>query len=155
MTNPTEYIEKNDYLNLKKYLREGGDAKEENEQGETLLLQAIRKKCDEGVIDLLLEYGASLDDFDNEGVSVFDFAIMYNNPRLVDMLLERGVDVNATRRRSRFTPLMGAVCYGRAEMVRKLLDAGADAAVRDAHGLSAYDYARKTNKPRLMELLKS
>ena len=148
-----ELLGNNDYLGVKKYLKEGGDVNEENESGESVLVQAIRKKCDDDIIDLLLEQGADLYDFDNEGVSVFDFAVMYNNLRIVDMLLEQGFDVNRTQRRSRFTPLMGAVCYGRREIAEKLLTAGADRDAVDDHGLRAYDYARKMQKTAMMELL--
>ena len=155
MTKWIELFERNDYLGVKKYLKEGGDLGEENDGGESVLMQAIRKRCDDEIIDLLLEHGADLYDFDNEGVSVFDFAVMYNNAKLVDLLLERGFDVNATHRRSRFTPLMGAVCYGRAEMVQKILAAGADKNAVDNYGMSASDYARKMHKKSMQELLGS
>jgi ankyrin repeat protein len=153
MTKWIELLEHNDYVGVKKYLKEGGDVDEENENGESVLLQAIRKKCDDDIIDLLLENGADLNDFDNEGVSVFDFAVMYNNGRIVDMLLEQGADVNRTQRRSRFTLLMGAVCYGRTDIAKKLLAAGADKEAEDDHGLKARDYARKMQKKAMMELL--
>lgn len=154
MTKWIELLERNDYLGIKKYLKEDGDVNEENESGESVLVQAIRKKCDEEIIDLLLEHGADLNDFDNEGVSIFDFAVMYNNIKIVDMLLKNGFDVNHTRRKSGFTPLMGAVCYGRAEMVRKILDAGVDIQAVDNLGLTAGDYARKMQKKAMLELLK-
>jgi ankyrin repeat protein len=150
-----ELFERNDYLGVKKYLAEGGDVHEENEGGESVLVQAIRKKCDDEIINLLLEHGAALDDFDNEGVSIFDFAVMYDNGRIVDMLLEQGFDVNRTRRRSGFTPLMGAVCYGRRDIVEKILQAGADRSAKDSHGLTAADYARKTQKRAIQEMLES
>lgn len=149
-----ELFERNDYLGVKKYLQEGGDIHEENEGGESVLVQAIRKKCDQEIVDLLLEHGADLQDFDNEGVSVFDFAVMYNNGYLVDLLLEQGFNVNRTMRRSGFTPLMGAVCYGRTEMVEKILAAGADLETTDTFGLKAADYARKMQKTSIQELLK-
>ncbi len=155
MTHWIELLEHNDYLGIKKYLKEGGDVNEENEGGESVLVQAIRKKCDDEIIDLLLENGADLHDFDNEGVSVLDFAVMYNNARIVDLLLEEGIDVNKTQRRSRFTPLMGAVCYGRLEIAKKLLAAGADAEAVDQYGLKASDYARKMQKKAMQELLES
>lgn len=155
MTEWIQLLEHNDYLGIKKYLKSGGDVGDENENGESVLVQAIRKKCDDDIIDLLLEHGADINDFDNEGVSVFDFAVMYNNGKIVDMLLEDGFDVNRTQRRSGFTPLMGAVCYGRTEFVKKILDAGADRLVTDSYGMNAYDYAKKMHKQSMMELLRS
>ena len=50
---------------------------------------------------------------------------------------------------------MGAVCYGRAEMVQKILAAGADKNAVDNYGMSASDYARKMHKKSMQELLGS
>lgn len=154
MTKWIELFERNDYLGVKKHIGEGGDLSEENEAGESVLVQAIRKKVDDDIIALLIEKGADLHDFDNEGVSIFDFAVMYNNGKIVDRLLEEGFDVNATSRRSRFTPLMGAVCYGRIDMVKKILAAGADKTAIDSYGMCAEDYARKMHKKAMLELLR-
>ena len=80
-------------------------------------------------------------------------AITYNNPRMVKRIIEAGVDVNETRRNSGFTPLMAAVCYNRKEIVSMLLEHGADRALTDRKGLTGADYARKTHRKSMLELL--
>ena len=90
---------------------------------------------------------------DDEGVSVFDVAVTYNNLFLIERLIADGFDVNVSTRRSGFTPLMGAVCYGRHEVIQKLLDMGVDVVVRDGQGLNALDFARKMRKTSILNLL--
>ncbi len=148
-----ELLERNDQVEIKRYLAGGGDINALGEHDESVLALALKMHCDEKVIDVLIENGANLDDFDEEGVSIFDYAITYNAPKLFKHLLAMGVDVNKTMRRSRFTPLMAAVCYSRHEMAKMLLEAGADPKARDHKGFSAADFARKMRKNSIMRLL--
>jgi ankyrin repeat protein len=102
---------------------------------------------------LLIDNGADKYDFDEEGVSIFDMAITYNNLEMVKYLIVEGVDVNATKRRSGFTPLMAAVCYGRIDIARLLIEEGANRKAVDSKGISVTDFARKMNKKSILELL--
>ena len=126
MTKWIGLLQEDDYIGVKQYLKEGADVNDHNENDESVLAYAIKCKCDDDLIDLLIENGADTDDFDHEGVSVFDYAITYNNIPLVKKMIADGIDVNHTNRKSRFTPLMAAVCYGRGEIVSMLLEHGAD-----------------------------
>ena len=98
------------------------------------------------------ENGADIFDTDDEGVSVFDIAITYDNIEMVTYMIEQGKNVNDTTRKSGFTALMGAACYGRVEIVKILLENGADKNARDLKGFSAIDFARKMNKKSILEL---
>ena len=62
-------------------------------------------------------------------------------------------DVNQTSRKSGFTPLMCATCYGRVEVVKYLLERGADKEAMESKGLRAKDFARKMNKKSVLKLL--
>ena len=148
-----EILKNNDYIKAKQYIKEGANTNEENENGESALAYAIRSHCDEDLIMLLIENGADIFDFDNEGVSIFDMAITYNNIFLVKHIIEAGIDVNNTKRRSGFTPLMCAACYGRVEIADLLIKEGADKNVLDSRGFSALDFARKMNKKSILNLL--
>lgn len=148
-----EILKKDDYISAKRFIAEGGDVNECSENGESVLAYALRYKCDDDLLDLLVENGADLDDFDENGVSIFEMAITYDNLKMVKLFIDRGIDVNATRRRSRFTPLMTAVCYGRGEIVKLLIANGADKNAVDAKGISVVDFARKLNKKSLLPLL--
>ena len=69
------------------------------------------------------------------------------------MLIDNGIDVNKTHRRSGFTSLMAAACYGRAKIAKILIEHGADQNAVDSKGFSAIDFARKMNKKSVLELL--
>jgi uncharacterized protein len=153
MKNWTTLLQNNDYLGIKKLLGKGLDVNDTNESGESLLAAALRQRCSDEIIDLLLQNKADLYACNAEGVSILDYAIMYNKINLVKIIIDKGVNINVTQRPSKFTPLMGAVCYGRGEIAKLLLEQGADIQARDSKGLSALDFAKKTNKKSMISLL--
>lgn len=146
-------LKANNYLGIKQYLKKGASANELEENGESVICFALRYHCDDEIIDLLIEQGADLNQSDNEGVSVFDVAVTYNYLPIIERLIKEGFDVNVSTRRSGFTPLMGAVCYGRVDVIKKLLELGVNIHSRDNHGLSALDFARKMHKKSILALL--
>jgi len=148
-----ELLKGNNYLGIKRYLKNGASPNESEENGESVLCFALRYHCDSEILDLLIEQGANTLHSDNEGVSVFDVAVTYNNIPLIEKLIQEGFDVNSSTRRSGFTPLMGAVCYGRIEVIKKLLDMGVDVNARDGQGFGAIDFARKMHKKGILALL--
>ncbi len=153
MYNWLEFLKNNDFLSVKKYIRDGADIEETTESGESVLATALRYRCEMDLLMLLVDNGADLYDFDDEGVSIFDMAITYNNIEMVEYIIAQGVDVNHTNRRSRFTPLMAAASYGRADIAILLLKSGADKGIIDSKGFTATDFARKMNKKSVLEIL--
>ncbi len=147
-----ELLKNDDYLGIKKYIKSGADILERNESGESVLACSLRAGCSIETILLLIDNGADIFDVDDEGVSIFDMAITYDNIELVKYLIKQGKDVNDTTRKSGFTALMGAACYGRVEIAKILLENGADQNVRDSKGFSAIDFARKMNKKSILAL---
>lgn len=148
-------LQNDDYLGVKKQIKSGGDLGERNEQGESVLAEALRLRCSNELLALLIENGADLYARDGEGVSVFEEAITYNNTYVVTRIIEAGIDVNETARTSGFTPLMAAVCYNRPEIVTLLLEHGANASRKDSKGLDSFDYARKTHRKKMLEILQN
>ena len=149
-----ELLKQNDFLGIKKYIKNGGDVNAKNETGESVLIVALKNGCDEDIIQLLINSGANLLDTDNEGVSVFDTAIAYNYINLVKYLVKNKLyDVNKTTRKSGFTPLMCACSYGRIEIVKYLLQKGANKDITDNKGLNAFDFARKLHKNSVLKIL--
>jgi len=148
-----EILKKNDFISVKKYIKNGGDINDVNDTGETVIAYAIRNKCDIDLLLLLVESGADIYDFDDEGVSIFDMSIAHNNIDMVKFMIAKGVKVNFTNRRSKFTPLMAAVSYGRLEIVKLLLEHGANQDAVDENGFSAIDFARKMNKKSILAIL--
>ncbi|MEA2110678.1 MAG: ankyrin repeat domain-containing protein [Campylobacterota bacterium] len=146
-------LQDNDYIGVKQYLKEGADINDLTETDENVISCALRYRCDNDIIELLVKNGADVNEYDNEGVSVFECAITYNNFKFVEYMIERGVDINDTKRRSGFTPLMAAACYGRVEMLELILSAGADVEKYDRKGYNAFDYARKMQKKSIISRL--
>ena len=147
-----ELLKNDNYLGIKKYIKSGGDLSETNEAGESVLACALRAGCDIETLMLLIESGADIFDFDDEGVSIFDMAVTYDNQEMLLYLIEQGKNVNETTRRSGFTALMAAACYGRVEIAQILLDNGADTNAKDSKGFTAVDFARKMNKKSILSL---
>ena len=147
-----ELFKNNDYMGVKKYLKTGADLEETNEGGESVLACALIAKCDLDIVMLLIDSAADVFDFDDEGVSIFDLAVTYDNITIVKYILEKGIDVNSTQRRSGFTSLMAASCYGRFEMAKLLLENGANQNMQDLKGFTAIDFARKMNKKSILAL---
>lgn len=106
---------------------------------------------------------SGLDHPDEYGITPLMYAVMKNKPNLVDALLERGSDVNATggqfaggcsywMKMYGVSPLALAFREGNVEMAKKLLDAGADETICDAEGTPAlfslvyhsFDYGDKS-----------
>lgn len=148
-----EYLKNDDYLGIKKYVKNGADLQETNDIGESVLACGIRARCDMQTLMFLIDSGADIFDFDEEGVSILDMAITYDNLELVNYLIDNGVNVNSTNRKSGFTALMAAACYGRVEITKVLLANNVDQEVRDSKGFSAGDFARKMNKKSVLALL--
>ena len=149
-----ELLQNDDYLGIKRYIKSGGDLSQTNETGESVLASALRTGCEMETLLLLCQNGADIFDFDDEGVSIFDMAITYDNKEMVLYLIEQAQDVNKTTRKSGFTALMAAACYGRVEIVKILLENGADINTKDAKGFTAVDFARKMNKKSILSLFK-
>ena len=147
-----ELLNNNDFIGVKKYINNGADVSQTNESGESILACALRAGCDSELLMLLIESGADIFDFDDEGVSIFDMAITYNNIEMVEYLISKGLDINKTNRKSGFTSLMAAACYGRIDIAKLLLNSGADLELRDSKGFSAIDFARKMNKKSILKL---
>lgn len=148
-----ELLKNNDFLGVKKYIMDGADVNAATQSGESVLASSLRYRCDFDLIMMLIENGADIFDFDEEGVTIFDMAVTYDNIEMVKYMISKGADVNSTKRKSRFTPLMAAACYGRVEIAKLLIECGADKNAVDIKGISVIDFARKTNKKSILLLL--
>jgi ankyrin repeat protein len=115
-----------------------------NETGESALMMAALK----GQLDWvkrLLERGAQVN---KPGWTPLHYAATGPNPLVVQLLLDRGADINAESP-NRTTPLMMAARYGSEAGVDLLLGRGADPKRRNDLGLSAADFARDGQRPAL------
>jgi len=118
-----------------------------------VLFFAIRKHASLEFIEVLLENGLNITDVDEDGLSAIDIAIKFKREDVVDFCLKKGMDINATSRKSGITPILLASCFNNISMVEFLLKRGANINVQDSNGMSAKDYAKKLGQKRMTAFL--
>jgi|GEM_PF-1263561 len=106
-----------------------------------------------GVVLLLLDRGASVDQQNEDGVSALQCAASTDKSELVKLLLDRMADVNHRDKAGR-TPLFDAACSKcPPENARLLLSKGADINATDNKGKTAFYYAQANANQAVMEAL--
>jgi ankyrin repeat protein len=109
-----------------------------------LMLAASHNPLPE-MIDFLISKGISIDYQNFQGGSALIQAASSNpNPAVTEALVKAGADVNGTDSLGA-TPLMHAAGYGRATVIRKLLELGAKVDAVDEIGDSALAWAARSN----------
>lgn len=135
----------------------GGDVSMPNADGVTPLIMASSEGDWEGV-HLLIQLGADLNSQDNKGATALCHAIWGPNEvagtDIAKILLESGADCSIAARDGR-NPIISAVLNGNCDLVRVLLDAGAN--ISDTHaGMTPLLFAvREGHAEIVRELLKA
>jgi ankyrin repeat protein len=95
-------------------------------------------------VRLLLAHGAepALASANDMHVQPLHAAVAGRSREIVELLLDRGVDVNA-RQQAGYTALMGAAAAGREDLIDLLIGHGADPALVSEDGLTAAEVARR------------
>lgn len=91
-------------------------------------------------------------DVNKTGWTPLHYAATGGHDAVIRLLLEHYAYIDAESP-NQTTPLMMAAMYGTPSSVTLLLDAGADASLRNAAGLSALDFARQGKRPQSQELI--
>ena len=161
----TQAIEHDSIAKLKSLLKEGVDLNKPILIGEEYdledydeispLFYAIRKYASLELIELLLDNGVDLFQVDADGVSALDMAIKFKRKDVIQYCIEKGFDLNTTKRKSGITPVMLAACFSDTEMMQMLLDSGGEINAVDNAGMSPLDYSRKLGQKRMVEYLKA
>jgi ankyrin repeat protein len=105
-----------------------------------------------GHLDLakkLIERGA---DVNKTGWTPLHYAATGGQLEIMNLLLENHAYIDAESP-NKTTPLMMAAQYGTADAVKLLLEAGADASLRNQLGLTAIDFANKASRTDSAELI--
>ena len=128
----------------------------EEEEGMPSYPPVVQAVMDEDMDKLqqLITEGTPIDEMDNEGYTVLQYAAMWGDLEATKWLIENGADVNTTDPWGS-TPLMNAVYNGAGvETVELLLKNGANKSLKDSEGKTAYDYAVENRDSQLRDLLK-
>ena len=161
-----EAVERDNLVALRKVLESGaadlsgevviGEEYELDEPDEIpLLFYLIQKGISLEALKMLVEAGMDLHFVNREGLGALDIAIKYRRPDIVRFCKEQGICLSTTRRKSGMTPLMLAAAFNDTEMVKYLLEEGAELNGVDRYGMTALDYARKMRQKQVQELPES
>jgi ankyrin repeat protein len=158
MSDIIEAIKEDNFLKIKQAIKQGADLNQMVEVGEddeyVLLFFALRERVSCDSFKLLVESGANLDYFTEDGVSVLDEAVVFGDLEILAYLVdEKGCDVKKTERKSGMTPFMQSCCYGKVEVAEFLASRGADIDVRDKMGMSALDYTKRLQQKKMQTFI--
>lgn len=136
-----------EFLNKYGYTLEVIDAPGEN--GLTALMRAAADG-DVSVVNELLEHGASVAPRNKDGNNAAWLACVSGRPEIVRRLAAAGVDLDNQNEAGGATALMYSASAGKTEMVKVLLELGANALVANVDGSKAGDMAANIEILRLL-----
>jgi hypothetical protein len=136
--------------------RSGSSVDPRDNDGDSPLSNAVFDEHLE-MVQVLLDYGVEVNFRSNRGDTPLAFAARgrFNDPRIVQLLLDRGADPNVqTQIDGRTsTPLHRASGDGRIEIARLLLEHGASLDVQDEEGMTPLDVASGERCDEMIKLL--
>jgi len=123
-------------------LRHGADLKaRRSEYGETVFLEAAQHTSSTKVLDMLIKYGAEVNETDDLGRTALFMAVENSNSnKIIRHLIKLGANVNA-RDDLGSTPLMDAAYSENLDAINTLIECGADITAKDNSGRNAVIYA--------------
>ena len=117
------------------------------------------------LIKMLLKKGANVNEKDKNGVSPLHRAVRFRSPKVVEFLIKKGADIDYADKRNASTPLHKAVVNSGApstkgkgkeaiEIIKILLDNGANPNLKNKKGKLPIDYVKKDAIKKLFETRK-
>ena len=163
MNEVTQAIENDSVAKMRSLLKSGADLKKPILIGEEYDLDdyddispffyAIRKYASMEMLELMLANGVDLHEVDSDGISALDMAIKFKRKEVIQFCVDRGFDLNTSKRKSGITPVMLAACFSDIEMMKLLLDNGGDVNLFDKSGMAPKDYAKKLGQKKMLDFL--
>lgn len=119
-----------------------------NTQGESpLMMAAIKGQQD--MVNALLERDAAVN---KTGWTPLHYAATSGQLAIMKQLLEKFAFIDAQSPNGT-TPLMMAAMYGSSDAVKLLIDEGADPLMKNEQGMTAFDFAKRGNRPDAMTMI--
>ena len=118
----------------------------------------------ENMLRMLIEQGASIEIYDDKGYAPIHRAVTGENytasapypaENIIEVLLEYGGDVNYPTKKEGATPLMISAQEHKANIMRFLIDSGANDEIKDKQQRTALDYAKNYECTSCMRILLS
>ncbi len=139
---------------VNKYLEAGTRVDALDPDGHTALMFAAFNGHSEIVLKLL-EEGADLEKRDYMGRTALLYACTGPFPETVKILLDKGAKPNVVDSDEHFSPLMHAAAEGNLNVVKILIEYGADLSLKDVDGDDAESFARQAGHTQVVDYLHS
>ncbi len=105
------------------------------------------------VVEFLFSKGADINARDSDGQTALMYACKRSFNETAAFLLKNGAEVNVQSEKKGITALILAAGWGNVDLVRMLLEHGADANLRDNFGNTAKIWAQKRGNSAVVDLL--
>lgn len=139
--------------NVRRLVSEGANVDSVDAEKRTALMFAAFNGHTQ-VVEYLLQIGAKLEHKDSTGRTALLYASSGPYPETVELLLKKKAKVNIQGTLEGFTALMTAAAEGQIEVVRLLLEYGADPDIVDTDNDTAASFARLNGHTAVEALLK-
>ena len=146
-------LDYNDVKNLKKLIQLGAPLNlQTKNNGNTVLINAVCQNNDYFVSTLILS-GADCNIKNNKGHTAIYYAIQNQEMTSFKLLVSHAHNINDEIDNNGRTALITAVTKSNCQMVKTLLELGANPRLCDKHGLTALDYAQQKKQEKIIRLL--
>jgi len=139
---------------VKEAIAAGADVNAPDAEGRTALMLAAFNGHSEIVL-MLTDNGASVARRDLMGRTALLYAATGPFPETVKILLDKGSEPNVVDSDEHFSPLMHAAAEGNLDVVKILMEAGANQDLKDVDGDNAESFARQAGHVAVADYLAS
>lgn len=105
------------------------------------------------VVEFLYSKGSDINAMDKDGMTPLMYTAKRSFNETASFLLKNGAKVNVQNRKRKISALMLASAWGNEELVKMLLDKGADPTLSDMFGRNAAFYAEKRGHENITKIL--
>ena len=139
-------VEKSDTIYLKILKEAGADLNEKNDYGVSPLMSAVSYNPNIEITNYLIENGADIADYDNNGNNVLMYSVINPNLEIFKRFVELGADVHIKTKDEQENILFIALKNGaNLEKVEYILSLGIDINEKSQRGYTAINYAANYN----------
>jgi ankyrin repeat protein len=107
------------------------------------------------IVRMLDEEPGLVNQRDDKGRTPIDLAVSRSSPEVVELLIQRGADINKRDEVYGSTPLRQVVARDRKEIAEVLLRHGVDIAMKNNAGETAYELAVGLGRTEIAEMLQA
>ncbi|MCF0241125.1 MAG: ankyrin repeat domain-containing protein [Treponema sp.] len=147
-----EYISKGLFNICQLFLSAGMNINTRDKDGTPMLNIAVRTDNEE-IVSWLVEHGAEVNtESQDRGYTPVMDAVWRGNKKITEYLIKKGAELNTICKEGQ-SNLVLAVGADKIDIVKLLAEHGADPDIKDAMGMSAWDYAKLFKKEKIISIL--